>query len=435
MSSTSESCTSYGAEDRPLISVIMANYRGAPYLRDAIDSVLKQSVMNIELIISDDASPDDSVKIVEDIMLRDKRVKLLIAENNSGPARARNRALSIARGHWIAVVDSDDLLHPNRFEWLLGAASHYNAAIVADDLLHFSTENGSEISYLLNDQVFSTPFEITVGNFMSGTDSQMPAFGYLKPMFHSSVLQGFQYDEALKIGEDYDLVLRLLFNGAKYILIPQPFYLYRRHSNSISHRLSETTVQAMIENSAKLRARFGHLNDDIDAAFQNQLNSLRETLEFERFIAAAKDLRIRAILKSVIKRPAFIKPLGIIVCRRALANLQKLQKKLVKTEVQTNRKNLVVFLKDEKSDREQIAQALSFCEKNNSKLHIEEISAITNPADSWMDSQVFNKAQLKRITSMAPNTHAFIYHSSELEFITGFIPGKIKRIQVEVPQS
>lgn len=416
---------------RPLITVIMANYRGALYLADAVESVLKQSITNIELIISDDASPDDSVRVIEEIMMRDKRIKLIKSDDNFGPARARNRALSIASGEWIAIVDSDDLVHPKRFEWMIAAASHYNANVIADDLLHFSHNHGSEISYLLHAPIFSKPFEITVQHFMAGNDSEMPAFGYLKPMFHSSILRGVQYDEELKIGEDYDLVLRLLFGGAKYILIPQPFYLYRRHSNSISHRLSEATVQAMIENSTNLLAQYGHLNNEVNEAFQSQLKSLRETLEFERFIAAAKDLRVKTLLKSGIKNPTFIKTLGAIVYRRALARLQKFRNNLFEASGQTQLEKVITFLKDESAGAEQLAKALSISEKNNMKLHIEEILPIKEPGDAWTSDQVVNKCQLKRIASMAQSTEAFICHSPEAEFVAGFIPAKIQRIQLE----
>jgi succinoglycan biosynthesis protein ExoO len=430
MSSISESYTGDGAENRPLISVVMANYRGALYLADAIESVLKQSVTNIELIVSDDASPDNSVKIVEDIMLRDKRVKLLTADNNSGPARARNRALSAARGQWIAIVDSDDLLHPKRFEWLLRAASHYNAVIVADDLLHFSTENCSEISYLLNEPIFSTPFEITVGNFMSGNDSQMPAFGYLKPMFHSTILQGVQYDEALKIGEDYDLVLRLLFNGAKYIIIPQPFYLYRRHPNSISYRLSETAVEAMIENSSKLHAKYGQLDTKIDEAFRSQLKSLYRALEFERFVAAVKHLRIKGAFASILKHPSFVIPLGTILSTRITKGFHKIRERLIEKKATQDIGKTITFLRGKNSGPEQLSQALTYSELKMLSLHIENISPITNPENAWTESQAQNKDQWKQLATLAQNTETLLYHGPEGEFVAGFIPKTIKHIDL-----
>src|SRR5262245_38740620 len=99
----------------PLISVIMANYQGSRYIERAVTSVLGQSVGDLELIISDDASTDDSLGVVARLAAHDPRVRLVRADQNGGPARCRNRALDLAQGSWIAIVDSDDLIHPERF--------------------------------------------------------------------------------------------------------------------------------------------------------------------------------------------------------------------------------------------------------------------------------------------------------------------------------
>src|ERR1700693_1467899 len=97
---------------RPTVSVIIANHNGGAHLGDAIKSVQKQTLRNIEIIVSDDASDDSSVAIVTRLMADDARVRLLSSDCNRGPAAARNKALDIAKGEWIAIVDSDDFIHP-----------------------------------------------------------------------------------------------------------------------------------------------------------------------------------------------------------------------------------------------------------------------------------------------------------------------------------
>ena len=72
---------------------------------------------------------------------RDKRLLLLSPAGNMGPAAARNRCIEAARGRWIAVLDSDDLMHPDRLARLVAAAERDNADIVADDLLIFDDNN------------------------------------------------------------------------------------------------------------------------------------------------------------------------------------------------------------------------------------------------------------------------------------------------------
>src|SRR5690349_15170245 len=100
------------------ISVIVANYNGEKFLADAIRSVCNQSLRNIEVIVSDDASTDSSVQIIKALAAEDSRIRLIESGVNGGPAAARNRALDIARGRWISVLDSDDLMHPDRLLWL-----------------------------------------------------------------------------------------------------------------------------------------------------------------------------------------------------------------------------------------------------------------------------------------------------------------------------
>ena len=96
----------------PTVSIVMANYNGATHLADAIGSAQSQSLRDLEIIVSDDASTDDSLEIVTPLMAEDRRIRLVQSPNNGGPAVARNRALALAQGQWIAVMDSDDLMHP-----------------------------------------------------------------------------------------------------------------------------------------------------------------------------------------------------------------------------------------------------------------------------------------------------------------------------------
>ncbi len=97
-----------------LVSVIMPSYNTAEYISDSIKSVLAQTYQNWELIIVDDCSTDNSVKVIKSF--EDKRIRLLFNEMNSGAAISRNYALREARGKWIAFLDSDDIWEPLKLE-------------------------------------------------------------------------------------------------------------------------------------------------------------------------------------------------------------------------------------------------------------------------------------------------------------------------------
>nr|WP_255434941.1 MULTISPECIES: glycosyltransferase family 2 protein [unclassified Paracoccus (in: a-proteobacteria)] len=267
----------------------MANFRGAPHLAAAMRAVLAQSEQRLELILADDASDDDSVAIARGIAGTDDRVRVIASPRNQGPAATRNGALDAARGDWIAVVDSDDLIHPERLSRLIAAAEAAGADLVADDLVHFGApaEQGRT---LLQPLALAAPMWLAAPAYLraNGGDPALPSFGYLKPVIRRAVLGGRRYDPRLRIGEDYDLVLRLLIDGARFLLLPDPLYAYRRHPGSISHRLSVGTVAAMLQAHRALPP----LSDpEARAAAAAVDRQLRRSLRYERLVAEIKARR------------------------------------------------------------------------------------------------------------------------------------------------
>jgi succinoglycan biosynthesis protein ExoO len=269
------------------VSVIMANYRGARHLSAAIASVLRQTYADLELIVSDDASPDDSCAVVRAAMAMDDRVHLIETAQNAGPAAARNRAMKRASGDWIAIVDSDDLLHPQRLERLLAAADRLGADIIADDLTFFGASPDACGTTLLLPLALKGPLFVSPEMFLqaSGEDRSLPALGYLKPMIRRSRMDGAFYDESLRIGEDFDLVLRLLLSGLRYAALPDPMYLYRRHGASISHRLSVPAVDAMLAAHDRLASV---AEGPFRAALGKRRNGLVKLQRYEHLVAAIR---------------------------------------------------------------------------------------------------------------------------------------------------
>jgi succinoglycan biosynthesis protein ExoO len=285
-----------------LISVVMANYQAGDKIVTALQSVLRQSHANLEVIVSDDASQDHSIGLVRTMMASDPRIRLLTSETNQGPARCRNRALDAANGDWIAIVDSDDLIHPERLERLLGAAAQLGADIVADDMILFH-EDGAPPRLMLgqgNDNSFVVSPEQWV---LAGIDGS-PALGYLKPLIRRSTLAATRYDENLRIGEDYDFVLRLLMGGASMAVVPEPYYLYRRHSGSISHRLSVRDMRAMVDRQVALVSSSGRLAPPLLRAFNRRLAILRQGLAYEELVASIKARNVGGSVIRLLRHPS-----------------------------------------------------------------------------------------------------------------------------------
>ena len=100
--------------DFGLVSIVMPSYNSEQYIKASIESVLNQTYPKWELLIVDDCSTDDTVKIIKSF--KDNRIKLFINNTNSGAAICRNRALREAKGRWVAFLDSDDIWLPNKLK-------------------------------------------------------------------------------------------------------------------------------------------------------------------------------------------------------------------------------------------------------------------------------------------------------------------------------
>jgi succinoglycan biosynthesis protein ExoO len=287
---------------RPLVSIIMASYEAEDHIEQALRSVLAQSLSDLEVIVCDDASRDGTIDRVAAVMRSDPRVKLVALAENGGPARARNRALDEARGAWVAIVDADDLLHPERLERLVAAAVHFGADIVADDLLIFDEERRTAGTLL--DGRFRRPAALTPAVLVG--DRGEPALGYLKPMIRRSAIGDLRYDETVRVGEDFDFLFRLILGGARAWLVPEPWYLYRRHAASISHRLSESTRDGLIAMIERLLEDQAALPRDVPPLLSRRLKGLFAQRDLAQLADALGERRIGRALATLALRPGTI---------------------------------------------------------------------------------------------------------------------------------
>lgn len=283
----------------PRVSVIMANYNGAAHIAAAVRSVLRQTERSLELVLSDDGSSDESLRLAREAAAGDARLVVVESPARSGPAGARNRALQAARGRWIAIVDNDDFIHPERLGRLIGAAERDGADIACDDLLTFYEDGVRAPHAHLRGSWAERPHWVGVAaylhsNLLFGSGAML---GYLKPVFRRSALR---YDETLTIGEDSELVARMLVSGARMRVYPELSYFYRKHSGSISHRLNGAAIDAMLAASDKLEGG--------DSARRHALARHRDALRDARgFVALVDALKARdfgAALGAALRRPA-----------------------------------------------------------------------------------------------------------------------------------
>ncbi|MBV9829457.1 MAG: glycosyltransferase family 2 protein [Alphaproteobacteria bacterium] len=236
----------------PRVSVVIAAYNVEAEISAAIASALRQTETAIEIIIVDDCSSDATVSEVLRQAQCDSRVKLIRMPQNQGPGAARNAAIDVARGDWIAVLDADDEFEPRRLERLCAAGSEEGADIVSDNIL--LCEPGHPPVPLLNPDHWPAPRLMDAHEFVCGNRGARHqgrvVYGFMKPVFR----RAFLARERLRFppvyfAEDYIFYLRCLVAGARWLVVPEPLYRYRVSAASLtgSYTPDQLAVVAALE--------------------------------------------------------------------------------------------------------------------------------------------------------------------------------------------
>ena len=146
----------------PKISIIIPVYNTETYLRECLDSVINQTLKDIEIIIVNDCSPDNSESIILEYLAKDPRIKYIKHEQNLGLGGARNTGITNAKGNWIAFVDSDDYIELNTYSTMLSLMDKHQVNLGVFSVINFDHLTKIETYDPYFDTNFSTP--ITFNN-------------------------------------------------------------------------------------------------------------------------------------------------------------------------------------------------------------------------------------------------------------------------------
>lgn len=207
----------------PIVSVIIINHNYGQFIGTAIDSVLNQTYSSFELIIVDDGSTDESVKIIEQYKSSDSQISLI--PHKGGPSRARNHGINLAKGEYVAFLDSDDYWSPDKLSKQI-------------DFIQQNSLDGAYSVVELLDMNHHT--KIVSGNpeieFARFIDSPLGIGGFLMSTLllrRSTLLASGYFDPELNHGEDLDFAARI-FRNANIKCIAIPLCTIRRHVGSLS---------------------------------------------------------------------------------------------------------------------------------------------------------------------------------------------------------
>lgn len=220
-----------------LVSVIMPVYNKAENIHEAVQSILDQTYQNFELVVVDDGSTDDSVKVVKEF--NDSRIRLIELEKNYGVSYATNTAIEAAKGSYILRMDADDLSHPKRIEKQLIFALRHDADVVGCQFEVFS-KNESIPPGLFRYQNYSNsitnPEEI-ISNF-----TVMPTVSQGTMLVKKKILKQFPFNTSYTTAEDYEQLGRILKAKKAVYKLSEILYKYRYVKNSLSNIRSKEGV-------------------------------------------------------------------------------------------------------------------------------------------------------------------------------------------------
>ncbi len=204
------------------ISIIIPVYNCEKYLKKCLDSLINQTLKEIEIILVNDGSTDESVKIAE--TYTDSRIKLINKENG-GQSSARNRGLEIACGEYIGFIDSDDWVDLDYFEKLYNTSVKYNADIAMADFIRTGTKKHKIRLNLSQEIVYETiEDKIKVANALKE--------GCIwNKIYKKEILDNLRFTEGMFF-EDGPFTIKALFNSDKLVTVPSTYYYYYQNPSS-----------------------------------------------------------------------------------------------------------------------------------------------------------------------------------------------------------
>ncbi len=216
-----------------MISVIMAAYNSSKYIGFAIESVLNQTFREFELLIVDDHSTDNTLEVAKQYAEQDHRIQVLQTEKNSGASSARNVAIRAAKYPWLAIMDSDDIAQPERFEKQMNAAQGKPHVVAWGTYARHISSKGKVLSFVQQGATTEDEF------YKSWTEGHIPFVIHPSTLINKEIFEkAGGYIESLENysltpAEDFELIARLA-NFGPILVIPEPLLLYRVHSSSQS---------------------------------------------------------------------------------------------------------------------------------------------------------------------------------------------------------
>lgn len=219
--------------NKELVSIIVPVYNSSAYIENCVNGLLRQSYKDIEIILVDDGSSDDSLNKCKSLSQLDTRI-YVYSKENSGVSSARNMGIEHAQGYWLVFVDSDDIVKPDYVKHLVDGACLSSVDFVIAGIQYWNTQTGSIVDKLYEKVLLKENNLVECIVKYRVYDNGGP----VSKLYKASIIHNhsIRFNENLHYAEDCDFMLKYISFINSLLFINSIDYIYRLTFNSLSHR-------------------------------------------------------------------------------------------------------------------------------------------------------------------------------------------------------
>lgn len=272
--------------NHPLVSVIIPLYNAERYIAETIENVLSQTYQNIEIVVIDDGSRDNSLSIAK--KFESNKVKVF-TQVNKGASAARNHGLSKAKGVYIQFLDADDLLSPTKIEAQINVLDGGETKVALCTTAHFFDGEDNITKSIVENTWYNNSFENPVDFLLKLYGGDIHDAGMIQPnawlVPKKLILKAGHWNEELSLDDDGEFFCRVLLssNGITFAKDSINYYRKFRNSTNLSAQMNFKSINSALE-SLKLK--------------ENHLANFKEDIRYRKsFSLAYKRLAVRTYPK------------------------------------------------------------------------------------------------------------------------------------------
>ncbi|MBR1487117.1 MAG: glycosyltransferase family 2 protein, partial [Synergistaceae bacterium] len=317
-----------------LVSVIVPTYNGEKHLAATLESIINQDYENLEIVLVNDVSTDNSIEIAKKILNSSSRTFQIIERSkNGGQCAARNTGLKAARGDYIIFFDHDDRAEKNFVSSLLCEAENENADLIFCGIKHFYEAKNifEDEPITLKEKFFNPEFYLK-----AWAEQEMKFWSVWNFIFRKSFIDkiNLHFNEQCKLGEDTEFVLKAISAAEKISFVRENLYIYVHHENmtSVKYYRDKNVFESLaLSRYRSIRPVIRRVNDKkvrnyavnfyIADSVVDILTYRAKVRDFKNFSSILKHKKIRELLFSTIKflfkKPElFFKSLALLLMPR-----------------------------------------------------------------------------------------------------------------------